>query len=229
MSKSLVLVALVLAIAACQARGPADGRIGFRFQWLSYIQGDDIRDTCQAEGPDRVRLIYNADFNRDIRTFDLYLYDGAGQMEARRWASAATTLVIGGRINAAFDPQETAQVSLTAAQVRDITGALEASGFPGPVPVGEVLRSDAHFWVGLACVDGVFGIQTWNGDRLRDVRFAGLLESLDGIVEPLPPAQVKDLPPFSGVVAANRREGDPSMLFYEVQVGQASLRASWRN
>lgn len=228
MTKRLALVALVLMVAACQARGPADGRLGFRFQWLSYLQADDIRNTCDPAGPDRVRMIYNADFNREIRTFDLHLYDGAGQMETRRWSSAATIVATGGSINAAFDPQETAQVALNAGQVRELTDAFETSGFPGPVPVGEVLRSDAHFWVGLACVDGIFGIQVWSGERLREVRFASLLERLDGIESPLPPAQVRDLPPFASVVAANQRDGDPSKLFYNAEVGQASLRAWWR-
>lgn len=228
MTKRLVLVAVVLVLAACQARGPADGRLGFRFQWLSYLQGDDIRATCQADGADRVRLIYNADFNSEIRTYDLYLYDGSGQMDTRRWVSSGTVVVTGGSINAAFDPTETGKVTLTAAQVQDLKGAFEASGFPGSVPVGDILRSDAHFWVALACVDGVFGVQVWNGDRLRQVRFAGLLESLDSIGQPLPPAQVRDLPPFGSVVAANRRDGDPAKLFYEAEVGEAALRAWWR-
>ena len=65
-----VLVGLVLA--ACQARGPADNRADFRYQWLDYLQGQDIQATCRADGPDRVRLIYNADFNTQIRTFDLF-------------------------------------------------------------------------------------------------------------------------------------------------------------
>lgn len=222
-----VLVGLVLA--ACQARGPADNRADFRYQWLDYLQGQDIQATCRADGPDRVRLIYNADFNVQIRTFDLFIdNNGAGVLDTRRWISAGSLLRLNGSLSQVLAPQK-GQATLSPDQVFQLTGLLGESGFPGPVPAGGKLRSDSYFWAGLACVDGVFGIQVWSGQDLRNVRFAGLLEQWDPIGEPLPPASVAPLPPFATVVAANRRERDASKLYYEAEVAPASLRAWWRS
>jgi len=230
MKTRLVVVVLIgCVLAACQAHGPADNRADFRYQWLGYLQGDDLQATCRADGPDRVRLIYNADFNAEIRTFDLFIADnGSGVLDTRRWKSAGNLITLNGSLSQVLAPQK-GQVSLSPDQVFQLTGLLGESNFPGPVPAGEKLRSDSYFWAGLACIDGVFGIQVWSGEALRDIRFAGLLEQWDPITTPLPHASVAPLPPFSTVVAANRRERDSSKLFYEVEVGQASLRGWWRS
>ena len=228
MNPRFILLALVLVLAACQATGPAGNRLSYRFQWLAYLQGDDIRRTCDPSAGDRVRLIYNADFNRQTRTFDLFIDNGgAGTLDTRRWVSSATFVATFGSLNSVMTP-ESGQARLTREQVRELTDSFAASGFPGPVPVGTRLRSDEFFWAALACVDGVFAVQVWRGEALRNVRFAGLLEGLDPIGRPLPVASTAELPPFGSVVARNRRDGDESNLYYEVEVGADFLRAWWR-
>lgn len=229
-TRLVVLLLLGSVLAACQAQGPAGNRADFRYQWLSYLQGDEIRGTCRADGPDRLRLIYNADFNKEIRTYDLFIADGGtGVLDTRRWVSAGNLISLqGGNLSSLLEGQK-GQVSLSADQVVELTSLVAQSGFPGPVPVGTNLRSDAYFWVGLACVDGVFGIQVWQGDALRNVRFARLLESWDPIGAPLPAASTATLPPLASVIAANRRNRDASLLYYEAVVRQAAIEARWRS
>jgi hypothetical protein len=229
-TRLVVLLFLTTVLAACQAQGPAGNRADFRYQWLSYLQGDDMRATCRADGPDRLRLIYNADFNKEIRTYDLFIADGGtGVLDTRRWISSGNLISLsGGSLSSLLDGQ-TGQVSLSAEQVFELTGLVAESGFPGPVPVGASLRSDGYFWAGLACVDGVFGIQVWQGDAMREIRFAGLLESWDPIAAPLPAASSASLPPLSSVIAANRRNKDASLLYYEAVVEQAAIKGRWRS
>lgn len=217
-----------VVLAACQAKGPATNRPDFRFQWLSYLQAEDMRAGCVPGSPDRVRVIYNADFNGEIRTWDLFIAEGgSGVLDSRRWNSSATIVMTGGSINRALDPEK-GQIALSRDQVRRLTDAFGRSGFPGPVPVGERLRSDSYFWVAQACVDGIFGIQVWQGERLRNIAFAQVLEEYDPIAAPLAHASIAPLPPFSTVVAGNRRERDGGLLFYEAEVLPASVRAWWR-
>jgi hypothetical protein len=224
-----VALLLGLVLAACQAQGPSANRADFRYQWLSYLQGDDLRAACRADGPDRLRLIYNADFNKEIRTFDLFIADGgSGVLDTRRWVEAGYIVSSGGSLSNLLEGQK-GQVSLSSEQVSQLTGLVGDSGFPGPVPVGASLRSDSYFWVGLACVDGIFGLQVWQGDAMRNIRFAALLETWDPTGAPLPAASVAPLPPMATVVAANRRNRDASKLYYEAKVEQSGIRAWWRN
>lgn len=224
-----VVLLLGCVLAACQAQGPSANRVDFRYQWLSYLQGDDLRATCRADGPDRLRLIYNADFNREIRTYDLFIAaGGSGVLDTRRWVEAGFMVSFGGSLSSMLDGQK-GQVSLSPEQVSQLTSLVGDSGFPGPVQTGATLRSDSYFWVALACVDGIFGLQVWQGEAMRNIRFAGLLESWDPIGAPLPVASVAPLPPFSTVVAANRRNRDASKLYYDAQVEQAAIRAAWRS
>ncbi len=224
-----VFLLLGCVLAACQAQGPAGNRADFRYQWLSYLQGDDMRASCRADGPDRLRLIYNADFNKQIRTYDLFIADGGtGVLDTRRWVSGGNLINLNnGSLSGLLEGQK-GQVALSADQVVQLTRLVGDSGFPGPVPVGATLRSDSYFWVGLACVDGIFGIQVWQGDAMRDIRFAALLESWDPVAAPLPAASTAPLPPLASVIAANRRERDASLLYYEATVEQAALRGRWR-
>jgi len=70
MTRLALFVACCLLVASCKTTGPAGDRFSFRYQWLSYLAGDDIRELCSLGSQDRLRLIYNADFNNETRTFD---------------------------------------------------------------------------------------------------------------------------------------------------------------
>jgi hypothetical protein len=218
-----------LLIAGCTASGPPSDRLSFRFQWLSYLEGEDIRTACEEGAPARLRLIYNADFNNETRTFDLTPLDGgASLLETRRLVGSETTRIVGGRVNEAIDVEE-GRAHLSAEQVRHLVDLLDESGFYGTPPVGAMLRSDDYFWAATGCIDGRFMVQAYPRDRLGQIRFAGYLESVDPLGAPLPPASLRDLPPMNslGRGVPQDQAGETSELFYAASIRADAIEAWW--
>src|SRR6185369_3989227 len=43
------------------------------FNWFSYAGGDDIRSACESGGRNRVRLVYNAVWEEQVRAYEVFL------------------------------------------------------------------------------------------------------------------------------------------------------------
>src|SRR5947207_5833773 len=69
---SLVFAALSTASAQRPDR-KVDEPIVRTFNWFSYVGGDDIRSACVPGGRDRVRLVYNALWEEQVRVYDVFL------------------------------------------------------------------------------------------------------------------------------------------------------------
>jgi len=220
---------LTVVVAACTAQGPATNTFVMRYQWLNYVQGQDIQELCEPGAPARIRLIYNAIFTEEVRTYDLTAVDqGSTSMATRRWTGESAITLRGGSFNNSMAPQE-GEAYIGPEDTRAIVAALDASGFYGPPPDGAVMRSDDYFWVGTACIDGVFMVQAYPKERFGDIRFAGLLASFDPIEAPLPEPRPLDLPPMNSVhTGPQHTSNDPSSLFYRVDVRDGRLVANWR-
>ena len=51
------------------------------FHWFSYVGGDDIRAACSRDGRNRLRLIYNAIYDEQVRAYEIFLQpDGTAGM-----------------------------------------------------------------------------------------------------------------------------------------------------
>ncbi len=225
-----IAAVLCLAVVACSAQGPVTNTFVMRYQWLSYVQGDDIRSLCQVGAPARIRLVYNAIFTEEVRTFDLTAVDdGATSMATRRWTGDSAITLRGGSLSGSMAPQE-GEAYIGPVDTRAIVDALDASGFYQPPPEGLVLRSDDFFWVGSACIDGVFMVQAYPKDQFGRIQFAGLLAGFDPIGIPLPEPRALDLPPINSVHAGppQRNKSDVSSLFYRIDVRDGALVANWR-
>jgi len=219
-----------LTLAGCAAKGPATNTFVMRYQWLDYVQGEDIKALCEAGAPARIRLIYNAIFTEEVRTYDLTAVDqGATSMATRRWRGDSAITLRAGSLEGAMAPQE-GEAYIGPADTQAIVEALDASGFYAPPPDGLVLRSDDFFWVGSACIDGVFMVQAYPKSRFADIRFAGLLSQFDPIPEPLPVPRELDLPPMNSVYAGAPQSSNSNSteLFYRVDVRDGLLVANWR-
>ncbi|MEM7122946.1 MAG: hypothetical protein AAF563_16825 [Pseudomonadota bacterium] len=225
----LVLCSALL-LAGCPAQGPADDTFNFRFRWLSYVQGNDIQEQCTPGSPARIRLIYNAIFTEETRTFDLTAVDqGATQMTTRLWRGTDTITLRSGSFLGAVDPAGEGDAYIDPEGTRAIVAALDASGFYGPPPNGLMLRSDDYFWVGSACIDGVFMVQAYPKDQFDRIAFAQLLASFDPIQRPLPVPRALDLPPLNSLGTGNPQQDrdEPSALFYRIDVTDNLLVANW--
>ena len=52
------------------------------FNWFSYVAGDDIRSACEPAGRNRVRLVYNAIWEEQVRAYDIFLQpDGTAGLD----------------------------------------------------------------------------------------------------------------------------------------------------
>jgi len=221
---------LTLTVVACTSKGPVDNTFVMRFQWLSYVEGQDIQELCEPGAPARVRLIYNAIFTEEVRTYDLTAVDqGSTLMATRRWTGSDAIVLRGGSLAGSMEPQQ-GEVYVGPEDTRAIVAALDASGFYGPPPEGAVLRSDDYFWVGTACIDGVFMVQAYPKDRFGQIQFAGLLAGFDPIKAPLPVPRPLDLPPMNSVHGGppQHSNNDSTSLFYRVDVRDGRLVANWR-
>src|SRR5437762_456402 len=68
------------------------------FNWFSYVGGDDIRAACGKDGRDRLRLVYNAIYDEQVRTYEIFLQpDGTAGMTTGVLADQGnvTNLLIG--------------------------------------------------------------------------------------------------------------------------------------
>ena len=83
------LAMLVLAGGCSYQLGGIGNPITRKFQYFSYLDGEDIRRDCVAGAPARYRLVYNANYNEQVRAYDL-------RRNAPGSGASLTTQVFGG-------------------------------------------------------------------------------------------------------------------------------------
>lgn len=187
---------LLLLAAGCAYRGSIDTPPTLKVTWFSYLSGEDIKAECNANSEVRFRMIYNADYNKQLRTYEVTA-DGAGGayfvaraqtgegLDLRKF-SLSDPLAVGGA-------WEKSQLRLDAAQLEDITGALAVSGAFGPAPVGLRLFSNEYYWVTSLCYQGQYHFNAWlyPSERYGKLEFPQVLEKYDETgVAVAPPQEV---------------------------------------
>ena len=81
---------LLASLAGCSLDNP----LGRSFGWFSYLDAADIRDRCSGSAGERYRLVYNAVWGEQVRSYDIAVEPGG----------ASATLAAGGD-----DPVEAAR------------------------------------------------------------------------------------------------------------------------
>jgi len=75
----------LVAVSTASAQRPdrkVEQPIVRSFNWFSYVGGDDIRSACEPGGRNRVRLIYNALWEEQVRAYDVFLQpDGTAGLD----------------------------------------------------------------------------------------------------------------------------------------------------
>ncbi len=217
------LLGLALLLAGCASSGPVNNPIGSTLTWFSYVGGDDIRSACQAGGPAHWRLVYNGNYQQQVRAYDLVAdADGGIVMQSRVTGSRDVSLI---DLKNPFAPWEPTfhQRLLSPPQAQHLEQAIVASGFDAPAPDGTFLRSDGYYWVVSACRNGHFHLNAWAAPAadLRQLRFVPELLRLDGtgIAYNLP-ARI-NLPPYGSGLGD---PSDPNTFPFRLQVGRNGLR-----
>ena len=219
---------LSLGLAACTYRGDIDNPATIKATWFSYLNGDDIRETCVEGAAPRYRLVYNADYNEQIRSYEV-TSDGAG--------GAGLTVRVQGRsgLNASrltlSDPLgwarwTTSQMALDEAALNRLDKALAESGAFESAPTGLRLFSKETYWVSSLCKDGVFHFNAWRfpSARFDAITFDALLFERDATeIAVRPPRAVSPGERSDARKPRNRQSDDETGSFFNLQVGENGL------
>lgn len=186
-------LALGATLAACTYTGDADNPVERRFTYMSYLAADDIRAACGPGSPEQYRFVYNAEYNRQVRLYEVGIAPEGrkGALEARVFGGAPF-----GPFEFGFDNWLTERAAertdLTRRDVRMIQAALDEAGFLEPPRRPIELWSDTYYWLVSGCVEGTF-VQNgypYPSRRYDRQRFADVFVQLDptdvGFVDPPP-------------------------------------------
>lgn len=214
-------------LAGCASVGPTDNPVARKLTWVSYLNGDDLRAACTKGETDRYRLVFNADYQKHVRTYDIVGDRGTGGAMVEARVLEATDLA---RIDlddpAAVARGPVAKAQLSPRQFALFVLRLYESGAFEPAPSGVRLPSNGVYWLINGCRRGswFFNAYPYPSDRFSDIRFDGPLKELDGSgqgtgvpypVLPRPQDAPRTLPTGGQV--------DSAGVVFEVQVGRDGL------
>ncbi len=227
-----IACAAVAGLAACSYRGDIDNPATLKATWFSYLNGDDLRAACTQGAPLSYRLIYNADYDEQLRSYEV-----TGDGAAQGGGGAQLTVRVLGKSGLVVnevtfdDPLGFArwtksEVSLDAAQLGALDAALQASGAFAPAPEGLQLFSKETYWISNLCRDGVFYFNAWRypSQRYEAITFDERLFALDatGIAVRAPVAVPKTAAAKAGV-PRRQQSADERGNYFNVKVGENGL------
>ncbi len=163
----LQVTCLTAVLAACTADGGTSHQIFRPFQWFSYANGDDIRENCAPGRNARYRMIYNAIYDKQVRTYDIL------QINTSKSATQTTRVFRGGvsvewllgSLGSGPTGTHESKVVISLDDLIAIEKALVASGFEKPAIDGQILHSDSFYWIAMVCRDGNFKYYAWNDEN----------------------------------------------------------------
>jgi hypothetical protein len=215
----------VTAVTACSYQaGDVNNPFLRKFEWLSYLGGDDIRAACGPAAVDRVRLIYNGNWKEQVRIYELGTKDPS-QLDQR---------VIGPGNLFSIDATDflapwrgtTASATLTPAERDRLWQALAASGAYSSPSTTLTLPSDAFYWVVASCRSGAFHLTAWlyPSPRFEHATFPAVLAAFDrtgmAFNPPRPWTEVKAAPLGT---AENPARGAHNATRWSVGIAQDKL------
>ena len=195
-----VCAALALTLTtACESQGDVDNPVVRRATWFSFINGDDLRPACGEGAVDQVRLVYNGDYRRQVRIYQLFAdpQSGRGRLTVRAAGKPNLLGEIPGLQVENDWRGEKESVDLDPGQTAALLDALDRSGLKEAPPVGERLPSNHYFWSAVGCRDGkwVFNVWHYPSQNFHRQTFAALLLSFDHLSLPYePPKPVEYVP-----------------------------------
>ena len=227
----LALGLSLLLLTACQ---PLPSRMDLpgvqKLTWFGYLDAGDLTGACAAGGPDRYRLIYNAHYAEQIRTYEVAADPSGG---AALEAAVQTGSGIGAslRFVSLEDPLESWRWNrvprrLAAAEFQGLTRALEASGAFGATPEGLRLRSNAFYWIAAGCRAGrpFYNAWVYPSEGYAGLRFPELLFALDGTGVAVNPPRRRDPGERTSANVAPRVQGEAfSVPYFELEVDETGL------
>lgn len=190
----LLAGALALLLGACAYQGPESrsNLVTQRATWFSYLASNDIRATCVAGAPERYRLVYNADFNRQVRAYDVVREPGSWVLRQ----AIDRGVVFDGHLSglSSLGAPRTAQTRLTDGEMAELTARLADAGAFGRPAVGLTLGAQDYYWLASGCHDGEFFLTGWRhpGTDIASLPFVPFIAAHDTTGVPFPPIRPGD-------------------------------------
>ncbi len=225
--KSVLVLALGAGsgfIAGCAYQGAIDQPVTLKATWFSFLNGDDIRSACVPGAPPSYRLVYNGNYDEQLRAYELVGERAGGASYTARVQSGSGLDV--NRFSFA-DPQAMAgwtrsRDRLNPAELAAIEDALTASGAFGPTPVGLRLASEQFYWIASLCRDGRFHFNAWlyPSARFARLRFPAALLARDGTgIELNPPRKV------AAIERVRRKvKGEGGSRHFDLEIGDSGFK-----
>lgn len=220
----LAVVLAGLVLAACSYRGAVDTPATLKFTWFSYLNGDDIREGCVAGSPPRYRLVYNADYDRQVRSYELTGDGHGGAFLTARVISGSGIPVsdVALRDIAGIGGWTRAEAILGQPDLQALEDALDRSGAREAAPVGLRLYSNDSYWVASLCRDGRYLFNAWlyPSPRYDRLVFPDRLFAHDRTGVPVAPPRKGDL---ARRLKGSTRDQKPNFIF-QLVVGERGFR-----
>ncbi len=219
--KKQVLIALAAVaasmtlLAGCTSRGPTDDPVRRAFTWFSYVNGDDLRQRCTPGGSASYRLVYNAVYDAQVRTYDIHVDPGgrAGVVETRVFGGPAGPDITTDDLLAPWRGK-TSSAPIDRAGLATLDRALAAAGFDEPAPLGLALRSEGFFGAIGRCRDGQYKFNAYASPspRFDKLRVLAALAPYDRTGVAVNPPTGEYLPP-SGASHSRELAADNRLNF----------------
>lgn len=220
---------LLCALAACAYRGDVDKPYTTKATWFSYLNGDDIRAACVEGASLQYRLIYNADYDEQLRSYEVIGDDAGGAMLTAR-VQGPGGILVNNKIDLR-DPLKgfrwlKSQAGLDAQALETLNDAMTQSGAFEPAPAGLHLFSKETYWVSSLCKDGVFYFNAWlyPSERFEEIIFDAILFGHDATeVAVRPPKAIPAGQRFNFDVPRRRQSSDERGSTFDFEVGENGL------
>lgn len=162
-----ILVVVFFAVFGCTYQGN-DNPVSKRAAWHSYLNGDDLRAACTADAPERYRFIYNLNYQKQIRVYELTAHKkNILNVTVASKKNLLNTVMDSAQPDSLF-PQHPAnqpnfflprhpvkvQTQLNETDVTRLRAALQHDGLLDGAPEGLELPSDAPYWIIVSCRNG---------------------------------------------------------------------------
>ena len=220
--------ALAMALATltgCAAFGPTDNPVARKLTWFSYLSGDDLRDRCGADGGDRYRVVFNADYNRHVRTYDISLdpADGGGALVEARVIEATDLARLTPLDPLSAARGRTATLRLTAPQFASVIGSLSANGAFEPPATTTRLPSNGVYWLINGCRNGrwFFAVHPYPASPFTDAAFLEPTRALDPNPVAFPALPPPESAPRAGTLTGNQRAD--AGVYFEIEATRDGL------
>ncbi|GAB6053450.1 hypothetical protein JCM17960_22700 [Magnetospira thiophila] len=213
-----VILILAFVVSGC-VTADLDNPLSRKLGWFGYLNGEDLRPAC-GSGQEVYRFVYNADYENQVRTYDLEVRpDGGGRLSIHVFGPATVAQIsveTGATDLMAPWKGQSAQVELRPEDVQRLRAAWDS----GPAPEGLEMTSEQFYWITGRCLDGTYQFNAflWPSERFQSLAFDDLLWGWDftDIAVALPH------PPIPDIQEKAKRGIDPNARF-RLRIGQNGL------